>query len=405
MNITCDVLVVGSGASGIAAAYSSAIAGARTVLIEKNNDIGGIAVSGIVNCIAGIFINKNNAFLNRGFVAYFAKVLSKNKLVKHTFTNYRYSVLLYNPSIFMQSSKHLIENLKNIKLIYNSNIVKVTKKDSTLSMMEITSNNKHIFISPKYVIDCTGDGELSYVSGAECLKNKIKLQSSGFGFTVKGVNTQDFFKSEYLSVIRNLTKSHSLKSIAENITFLRSLKTNELYIKFSTDSENLAKATNTVYNIYESLHKNFHSFKNSSISIICSQIYNREGRRILGEYVLDETDIINCKKHQDAAAKNNWPMELWYDNKAPLFKYLPENDYYTIPLRSLLVKGFSNLMVAGRCISVSQRALGSTRVIGTCLSLGEFCGLTAALSSKKNTGLRNIDINEVEYIRNKYEPL
>ena len=71
-------------------------------------------------------------------------------------------------------------------------------------------------------------------------------------------------------------------------------------------------------------------------------------------------------------------MELWTSGRGVSYRYPPDGDYYEIPTECLKADGFSNLFVTGRCISVSHEALGSTRVIGTCIALGEQAGEEAA---------------------------
>jgi hypothetical protein len=113
-----------------------------------------------------------------------------------------------------------------------------------------------------------------------------------------------------------------------------------------------------------------------------SGILQREGRRILGEYVLTEQDVLAGRKFPDAVARNSWPMELWDAARGTRYRYPPDNDYYEIPFRCLQVRNFSNLLTAGRCISVSHEALGSTRVMGACLALGDAAGQAAAELAK-----------------------
>jgi succinate dehydrogenase/fumarate reductase flavoprotein subunit len=109
----------------------------------------------------------------------------------------------------------------------------------------------------------------------------------------------------------------------------------------------------------------------------------REGRRISGEYILTENDVLNASKFDDGIVKNSWPIELWDKKKGPVYKYVKAGDYYEIPFRCIKVRDIPNLLCAGRCISVSHEALGSTRVMGTCMALGEQAGLAAAFMVKQ----------------------
>ncbi|TAL28020.1 MAG: FAD-dependent oxidoreductase, partial [Nitrospirae bacterium] len=115
-----------------------------------------------------------------------------------------------------------------------------------------------------------------------------------------------------------------------------------------------------------------------------------EGRRVCGEYTLTEKDVLSARKFSDGVVKNSWPIELWDRSRGTVYKYVPRGDYYEIPFRCLMVKGIRNLLTAGRCISVTHEALGSTRVMGTCMALGEQAGKAAAYHSKNNSYPDNI---------------
>jgi hypothetical protein len=126
------------------------------------------------------------------------------------------------------------------------------------------------------------------------------------------------------------------------------------------------------------LSRSLPAFREARIDGASLKVLDREGRRITGAYTLTEDDILSARKFHDGIVKNSWPIELWDKAKGTVYRYLSRGDYYEIPLRCLVVKGIANLLTAGRCISVTHAALGSTRVMGTCMALGEQAGLAAA---------------------------
>jgi hypothetical protein len=131
-------------------------------------------------------------------------------------------------------------------------------------------------------------------------------------------------------------------------------------------------------------------FEDSSIAGTSLKVLEREGRRIIGDYTLTKEDVLSARKFPDGVVKNAWPIELWARTRGTKYSYVPRGDYYEIPFRCLAAKGISNLLTAGRCISVSHEALGSTRVMGTCMSLGEQAGKAAAYRVKNGTYPDNI---------------
>jgi hypothetical protein len=100
--------------------------------------------------------------------------------------------------------------------------------------------------------------------------------------------------------------------------------------------------------------------------------------------------VLLARKFSDGIVKNAWPIELWYRLKGTVYKYVPRGDYYEIPLRCLMVRNIANLLTAGRCISVTHEALGSTRVMGACMALGDQAGKAAAYRVKNGKYPENV---------------
>jgi hypothetical protein len=104
----------------------------------------------------------------------------------------------------------------------------------------------------------------------------------------------------------------------------------------------------------------------------------RDGGRIRGEYCLTAADVRQARKFEDAACRCCWPIEFWDRDAGVSLEYLPENEYYEIPLRSLQLRGLTNVWAAGKCLSADRYAQASARVVGACWSMGEAAGEAAA---------------------------
>jgi hypothetical protein len=121
------------------------------------------------------------------------------------------------------------------------------------------------------------------------------------------------------------------------------------------------------------------AFADSFVSHTAPQVGVRESRRVVGRYQLTRADVLSGRKFEDAVARASWPIELWEEGHlGATYEYLPDGETYDIPLSSLQARDVANLFVAGRCMSASHEALGSARVIGTCLATGEAVGAAAA---------------------------
>ena len=119
----------------------------------------------------------------------------------------------------------------------------------------------------------------------------------------------------------------------------------------------------------------------------------RETRRIMGEYLLTEKDILSGRNFPDTIAKNKAPIDIHSPEGQ---KYITLKKSYGIPYRCLVPKKIDNLLVAGRCISVTHKALASVRFIPCCMATGQAAGVAAALSVKNNITPRNLNPIELQ---------
>jgi hypothetical protein len=165
-------------------------------------------------------------------------------------------------------------------------------------------------------------------------------------------------------------------------TFTLGNSPDEGYCKMSIDAEEGVgreeQAKRDAARIHEYLSSVIPAFQGSSLAGTSLKVLDREGRRITGMYTLTKEDVLSARKFPDGVVKNAWPIELWDRSKGTIYKYVPRGEYYEIPFRCLMARNVANLLTAGRCISVTSEALGSTRVMGACMSLGEQAGRAAA---------------------------
>lgn len=118
----------------------------------------------------------------------------------------------------------------------------------------------------------------------------------------------------------------------------------------------------------------------------------RETRRIMGEYILKDEDVIKGKNFYDAIAKCYFHSDR-YNPSGSSMLIVPVRKPVDIPYRCLIPLRIENLLVAGRCISATKLALGSIRVTASCMAMGQAAGTAAALSMHENKFVRKIDID------------
>jgi hypothetical protein len=135
-------------------------------------------------------------------------------------------------------------------------------------------------------------------------------------------------------------------------------------------------------------------FENSYFTKTAPFIGIRETRRIVGEYVMTQEDVLACKHFDDAIAVASYPIDIHRpaDDGCTLIWC---GDCYDIPYRSLVPQKVSNLLVAGRSISATHEAMGAIRVMATCMAMGEAAGRAAKISVRGNRAPADIDVEEL----------
>jgi hypothetical protein len=133
-------------------------------------------------------------------------------------------------------------------------------------------------------------------------------------------------------------------------------------------------------------------FEKSYIVDLPPQLGIRETRRVVGGYMLSGDDVLGCASFEDSIGVNGWPMEQHVAGDV-IFKFppIPESrGYNELPYRMLVPEGLDNLLMAGRCASMTHDGQSAARVSGACFAMGEAVGIAAALALSGNTIPRDI---------------
>jgi len=134
-------------------------------------------------------------------------------------------------------------------------------------------------------------------------------------------------------------------------------------------------------------------FERAAFSGIAPRIGIRETRRVIGEYVLTRDDVLSGRKRTDGIAKGAHELDVHGAGKEHRREMIAEGGSYDIPYATLLPRGVSNVMVAGRCLSATREAHGSARVMGTCMGMGQAAGTAAAMSIAEGAPLRQLSVS------------
>lgn len=391
MNGTIDVLVVGAGVSGTAAAAAAARSGARTLLVDQEQYLGGTGYAGMFQYICGLYLHAETLpaeTLNTGIAREIAESLLKASPGRGVKKIGQVYVLPYNRDELQSTLAALCEAEKNLTILRGTAASAVEAREGRITCVTLDGPDARQKLGASMIVDATGSGLIAAMAGAEFeLSDPDKRQLAGFVFQVRGLKAAD-------APLGLLVPYHLARAVEQGIfaphvkytTFTPGDSAGEGYCKMSIVGEDGpirdGRAGSDAVKIHEYLSSVIPAFKGTILVGTSLKALDREGRRITGMYTLTKDDVLSARKFSDGVVKNSWPIELWDPEKGTVFRYVPRGDYYEIPFRCLQVKGIGNLLTAGRCISVTREALGSTRVMGTCLSIGEQAGKAAAYMVK-----------------------
>ena len=387
MHLSCDILVAGGGVAGIAAAVRAAREGARTILAEINGFPGGTAVNCMHRYICGLYSSgpiPPDGALNGGIADEICSELKKLVPGTKPVKTGKVHLFPFTTGNLIKTLRLLSEKQAGLNLLYETEVVSVKVQNGRIRNVFARNITGEIEISTQAVIDCSGDGTVIRLSGAAYdISSPDKRQLAGFCFKIKGI--KDLGDMAPVSVPYYISQAAAEKKIPFFLKYARFFQSDvadEGYCLISippgNSTERIRDAKKYAATVHGILADSIDSFRNSRITEMSSGISEREGLRMKGHYTLMEKDVLAGRKFHDGVVKSAWPIELWDQKKGPSYRYLDEDAYYEIPLRCLKSRDIKNLYCAGRCISASPEALGSTRVMGTCISLGEQAGLAAA---------------------------
>jgi hypothetical protein len=393
-----DVVVVGGGAAGLAAAVAAGSAGARTALVERYGFLGGMATAGMVSTICGLYHGSPSGSpepLNEGFVETFARRLATMPGCQKPVRRGRTFVLPYTPFAFACLADVHVASTPQVDVYLHAYLVGVDSAHGRIDALRIATWERTIELRATVVADTTGDGVVARHAGAATETAPLSdRQLPALVFVLQQVDVEALGAGPRLALLRTLVAAERdglLAKGASNLTLGLSPQPGELIGKlalagveddvserrdFLTAAEQ--EGRRRVLAVTEFL-KTLPAFGRAFVSHVAPQVGVRESRRVIGRYQLTREDVLAGRKFDDAVARASWPIELWEEGHlGATYEYLEDGQTYDIPLRSLHARDIDNLFMAGRCMSATHEALGSARVIGTCLATGEAVGRAAA---------------------------
>lgn len=383
MNLKCDVLVVGGGVAGVPAAVAAARAGADTLLVEKRAFPGGAGVVALHRTLCGLYSisgvggqASGATLVNGGIVGEICERLAVLAPDSRPIRLGKVDVLPYLPDHLRTIYSDLLQAEKHLRVRYETEVRDVRVQDGRIASVMAGADE----IQADRVVDCSGDGVVirSHPALHEPPPSSGR-QLAGLMLLFAGVSgSDDLLPIKVPYAIRQGTESGVLPAILRFTTFFPGDKRDEGGCKLSFPSGTTdGQARETVLRLHEYLKETVPAFRNATIVNRSPEVLEREGARLKGLYTLTEEDVLASRRFPDAVARSAWPIELWDPLRGPTYRYPEPGTACDIPLRCLKAEAAANLFCAGRCISATHEALAATRVMGTCMALGEAAGRAA----------------------------
>ncbi len=448
-NITIRTVVVGAGASGVAAAIMSAKNGVETLLVESESMIGGDLFSGMPLlgaytslgdcCVHGILDEIITTCKTIDLDGYIGPVCDWRTVYG----------LCFDPEILRLAVLTLLKKY-NVKIILNSTVIGVASVAGEVKTLRIAGRKTVYNIACNCVVDATGGGNITSLAGGKVDNGSEdgQFQPVSLLFRMTDVEFEPLLKfirdnpdeallAENPVLQKNSTEAalalyqsgypyvalaakgellgKAIKSGAvhqSTAAFITptSMRRGEVCINAtriagincSDDiavSETLLELSSQIINLANFFKKEVPGFKNAGISSIAHRIGIRETGRIRGEYVLSQADVVAGRTHANGIAKGAHHVDIHGAGTAQTRIPVKNGKGYDIPYPCLIPKELKNVIAAGRCLSSDRGANGSARVMGTCIATGQAAGAATVIFSKNCLGdFRAVLPDEIKHL-------
>ncbi len=407
-----DLVVIGGGTAGCAAAYTAGKLGLKTLLLEKNIHLGGSITSGLVVPAMKSSDNQiNTEFFN---------ILISEMSALGGQTTYQDNPGWFNPELMKIALDNLMQKA-NVDVQFGvaelgaatsgNTIESVSYIPDLLSVYNNTIQSNvdglSVSIDTRYIVDATGNCDFGKILNCNFLEKKSEVQPTSLRFIMGGIDLEvfskwllDFDPDRNVTTVEEIEgkihlstaytwdegKNWALAPIFNAAVEEGCLKSADCnYFQIFTipgmpnsiafncprllKSTSLAEARASIYRLSKFCRNYLPGFENSYISNIADMLGVRVSRRIKGKYIYTLDDILSGKKFENPVVIANYPIDV-HSSKKNYSTLKPVQDYQ-LPIEALMSADYDNLFVAGRCVSADFMAQGALRVQTSCFSMGE----------------------------------
>lgn len=416
-----DVVVIGGEPEGVAAAVSAARNGAKTLLVEKREELGGLFTYGMLNFL-DIPQGEDGKSVSRGIYQEWHALVGGGNAFGITEAKAAF--------------QKLIDEEENITLLTETELVDSVLEGNTVTAVKLKNQDGEFEVKAGAFIDATQDADFAamsdvpYFTGGEDIGIKDKKMAVTLMIHLKNVDwakVKETAKSEKFgpaevtnSVAWGFSKLHYDYTPVEENTRLRGLNLVKIGDEYFINAlqifgingldqvsiqEAIEKGERETEHILAFLQKEFPGFENAEIASFPTELYVRETRHIWAEYNLPMSDVWTNKDHWDSIGFGAYPVDVQAQTPQDYGFVLSDPKQYAIPFRSIVPKEVDGLLVVGRSAGFSSLAAGSARVVPTGMVTGEAAGAAAALALEEEVTFRDMskDKDLIETLRSTLE--
>jgi hypothetical protein len=415
-----EVAVLGGGPAGIAAAVAAARAGRRTLLIERYGFLGGMGTAAGVTNFCGLHANVHGN-MHRVVQGIASELLSR--IDRLGGLNPPHLILgkifaqAYDTAAYKIAADDLLVHHK-VDILFHALGAGVVMQDARhVDALMVETKAGRQAVRARVFVDCSGDGDLAAWAGApfELGDNQGHMLYPSMMFRLNGIDPEK--AGDAWRTIPDLME----KAVAAGAhTFPRKgaiVRPQKSGIEWRVNLTQLAREDGRAINGIEpddltrgeidgrrqaieafEFLRTVPGFEKSYIVDLPPQLGIRETRRVVGGYMLSGEDVLGCASFEDSIGVNGWPMESHVAGDV-VFKFpsIPQSrGFNELPYRMLVPERVDNLLVAGRCASMTHDGQSAARVSGACFAMGEAAGIAAALALSGNTIPRDIAVEKLQ---------
>lgn len=393
------LIVVGGGIAGVSAAVSAAREGLSVLLIEKFGSLGGAMSNSIVYpFMSHRMYHNDNMPLSAGI---FSEIKERHKAYH---------------DLSWETYKFVFDDMVSeagVDVLFHSTVFEVLTEQRRVTAIRVASRSGVLEFSADLFVDASGDGDLIALSGCDF---QLGRESDGYCqpmttcFRVCGVDVKRYIEEEckLQEIYKQYQVEGKLINPRENILCFKGpgygvlhFNTTRVVKHDPTDAFAISRAEmlarKQINEMMNFMRENSTAFEHASLAYVANHIGIRESRKLKGVHILTTDELKACTKFEDSIALGRYDIDIHNPTGSGTYIYsFPEDEYYTIPYRSLLPKEYDNLLVAGRCLSADHGAHSSVRIMPICACLGEAAGIAASIAQKTGKSVQGIDISALQ---------